>query len=43
MKDIIGDKEIYFVMRELPHMISERFLPAATENSSKDKSVEEED
>lgn len=43
MEDVMGDKEVYFVLRDLPHMLTDRFLPAATESSLKDKSVDDED
>jgi len=38
----IRDKEAYFVMRELPHMMAKRFLPEVAEGSSKDKNVDDE-
>jgi hypothetical protein len=38
----IRDKETYFIMRELPHMISERFLPEVIVETSEDKSEDEE-
>jgi hypothetical protein len=38
----IRDEETYFIMRELPHIMSKRFLSGAGESSTKDKNVDEE-